>query len=635
MYRLFLILFFIQALSFQPTFSTVNKYKTDNIPSSLVDNANAVIRNNEIIFSVESPKRATKTIRYAVTILNKNGDMYALFKVNYDKFRKIFFFSGTIYNSSGDLIYKVKNKDIRDISNVSGYSLYEDNRVKFFKPVIKDYPYTVEYIYEVNYNGLMYYPIWQPVRGFNISVENSSFEIRAPIGINIRYEEINVTEKVKSTENNGVMKYFWNIENFAAVETEPFGPILYEHTPIVYTALDNFNIKGYKGSMKSWKTIGEWQNLLNEGLDVLSDESKEKFIEMVKDEPDNISRVKKIYEYLQNNTRYVSIQLGIGGWQPFPASDVEKYGYGDCKALTNYTKSVLNTVGIESWYTLVKAGRNKNIMKDFPSRQFNHVILCVPIENDTIWLECTSQQMPFGFLGDFTCDRDVLLVTDEGGKLAHTPVYDQNVNTQFRNADVTIDSKGNGKAEIKTTYSALKYDNIFSLLIESKEEQKKALYETIDIPSIIINDFEFSQFKEKIPKAELVMTIHLNNYASVSGKRLFLPANLMNKRTYVPKEIENRRTKVVLSYAYYDADTIVYNIPESYKVEHVPENIDIRSEFGHYNTIFLYTDTTVIYIRSLKMNKGEYPVESYPELVGFFKDIVNADKSKIILSGKN
>jgi len=53
----------------------------------------------------------------------------------------------------------------------------------------------------------------------------------------------------------------------------------------------------------------------------------------------------------------VSIQIGIGGWQPFDASTVQRLSYGDCKALANYMKTLLEAVGLSANYCLVNAGK--------------------------------------------------------------------------------------------------------------------------------------------------------------------------------------------------------------------------------------------------------------------------------------
>ncbi len=55
---------------------------------------------------------------------------------------------------------------------------------------------------------------------------------------------------------------------------------------------------------------------------------------------------------MQDKTRYISVQIGIGGWKPMLADDVNKLGYGDCKGLTNYTKALLEAVDVPSYYTL-------------------------------------------------------------------------------------------------------------------------------------------------------------------------------------------------------------------------------------------------------------------------------------------
>jgi len=84
---------------------------------------------------------------------------------------------------------------------------------------------------------------------------------------------------------------------------------------------------------------------------------------------------------MQDHTRYISIQLGIGGWQPFDAAFVQEHGYGDCKALSNYMVALLKTAGITAYSVLIRPGDYRYTFNEsFPSNQFTHVIVCVPFQ---------------------------------------------------------------------------------------------------------------------------------------------------------------------------------------------------------------------------------------------------------------
>ena len=110
-------------------------------------------------------------------------------------------------------------------------------------------------------------------------------------------------------------------------------------------------------------------------------------------------KVKAIYDYLAKTTRYVSIQLGIGGLQPIAASDVCRTGFGDCKGLSNYTRAMLKEIGIPSTYTVIST-TNERLLPDFSSaNQMNHVILQVPLpkrsEERRVGKECRSRWSPY------------------------------------------------------------------------------------------------------------------------------------------------------------------------------------------------------------------------------------------------
>jgi len=595
-----------------PAFSEEIDFK--NIPEELKKDANAIVRYDYSEFQVNSIKNAKFT----------------------SKFRTIENIEGKIYDSEGNLIKKIKSSDFTDHCILSGASLYDDNRVKFYEVFQNKYPYTVEYEYSIDYSGYIHFPMWFPIDSYNLSVEKSEYVVKTNPEVRFHYKSKNINDSAAISEENGSKVFKWSIQTFPALVFEPYSPFLSETTPVIYFAPNNFYYDGSSGNQESWEEVGKWANQLLIGRDQLTDKTKQDIHTIISTLSDNKEKVRKLYEYMQSKTRYVSIQLGIGGFQPFSALEIDNLGYGDCKALSNYMVAILKEAEIGSNYAIVNAGEySKAINTDFSSvSQMNHVIVCVPFENDTIWLECTSQDMPFGYLSTFTNNRMALLIKPEGGELVKTTKYTQNDNIQSRKIYADLTEDGNLIADITTHYKAIQYDNISYQFRESKEDQKKNLYKNLDLTNFDILDFIYIQNKQRIPIATEQMKLKLNQYASFSGERMFLPLNILNKHEYIPKKIIKRKTEIVFNSAYSDNDTIIYKIPEKYSVEFIPDTTAISNQFGEFKSYVTKQNDSLVYIRTDKRNEGRYPAESYNELIDFYKQIVKADNQKAILIKK-
>ncbi|MCX6233856.1 MAG: DUF3857 domain-containing protein [Bacteroidetes bacterium] len=626
-----LILAFL--LIFSIIVSGQENYSVAEIPSPLLENTAAIYRDYDLIFTVYSISMAIKKVHLAITVLNKSGDVFADLNVFYNSFIRISEIDGKIYNKEGELILKLKNADFEDFSAASGFSLYEENRVRHFTPNVNSYPFTVEYNYKVTYSSLINYPVWQPQYDYDLSVQHSTFQIIMPKNLNFRYKELNIPEQVKISYEKGTTIYQWSVSNLTVKEKEPYCPYLYEYTPLVITAPNEFKYGGYKGNMESWESYGQWTKDLLAGRDILPESTITEIKELTMDCKNRIEIIRRVYNYVQEKTRYVSIQLGIGGFQPIGADKVDEVKYGDCKALVNYTRALLNAAGINSYYTEVRAGNNEmDLMIDFPSNQTNHIILCVPNEKDTIWLECTSKTNPFGYTGNFTDDRHVLLITEDGGKIVKTNSYGLADNTRSRKMEMHIDGSGSAKASVKTTYSGLKFDDISVVINKSSEEQKKWYYNTLPLSNYIIKNIFYKVESNPVPRVHEELDLILNTYASVTGKRMFISLNPLGKLSSVPKTIDERKTEVVIRYPFQNADTIIFHIPDNFKIESIPENIQFSSTFGEYYMTTGQQENKIFYIRGLKMNKIISPASTYPELVDFLQKIYNADKIQAVLT---
>lgn len=627
----------IAIIGFSSSFLFAQDYNIDNIPEELKKNSDAVVRSSVGKFEILSIDKAKYSIKEAVTILNDDGNHNASIAVFYDKLTSVSNFSVAKYDASGERIFKSKGSDVIDQSATSGGTFFDDNRIMGIDVRQDDFPYTVEFEYNITYKFLYFIPKWHFYSGTEESVEFSRFELISPLELAPRFLSVN-TEEPTETNTGGILNWVWEQKNLKPIDPEPYGPSFWEVAPHVVASPSKFEFDGYRGDLSTWDGFALWQNELNKGKEALPEATIAKVKELTQG-MDDLKKIRTIYEYLQSKTRYVSVQLGIGGFQPFPATMVDEEGYGDCKALSFYTKSLLDAVDIKSNYTIVYGGNNPpTINKDFPSPSyFNHVILSVPLEQDTVWLECTSQTNPFGYLGNFTSDRDVFVVTENGGKIVRTPKYSIEDNIQTSKTEITIFENGNGEVSFANNYQGLKYEysNLDYYILLGDDKKKEWIEKVIDIPSFAIGKYEFTNNRNSLPSAEVKGELSVNRLVSKSGTRFFLQPNLMNKNTFIPNKDENRESKIKTGYAYQEIDSVIYTLPEGHYPETIFEPVDIQSIFGSYNaSLTRMDDGNLLYVRRYLKNGGEYQNTEYESYIDFNKKIVRADKKRISFKKK-
>lgn len=610
-------------------------YSVSLIPDSLKKNANVVKRFEEISIIVKDIDKAVIKRKYAITILNEKGDQYSWYSNDYDKLTDLSDISGTLYDQNGKEIKSVKRKDINDESYDDGFSLMRDSRIKSHNFYYRQYPYTVEYEDEQTYNGIYAFPEWDPIKSVTMSVQDSRFSIETPADYKLRYKQFNyagepVIKKEKTTT------YTWEIRNIKVFDYERYLPDYHELMPYVYVAPTDFSYGGYTGKMDTWMNFGKYQVELNKGRDELPEDIKKQVHTLTDNISDPKEKIRVLYEYMQKNTRYISIQLGIGGLQPFDAKFVATNRYGDCKALSNYMHSLLKEAGINGYYVQITAGEDeKFFIPDFPDHQANHVIICVPLQKDSMWLECTDQDIPAGYLGSFTDDRYALMIKEDGGYLVKTPRYGSKENTVSRHIEASIDETGKLTADINTTYRALEQDDLFSFIHHyPKDKQMERLKGGIDLPTYDIDDFSYAEHKASIPSIDENIKLSSQNYASVSGKRIFVAPNILSRHGIKLTTTENRKYDIVYEHSLVSTDSITIKIPSGYSIEAMPKNLDIDNQFGTYNIRFNVADNIISCTRSYRRKEGRFPPSDYQVLVKFYDDMFKADRSKIVFVKK-
>jgi hypothetical protein len=611
-------------------------YNVQLIPDSLLKNAHAVKRMEELHVIIKALNKVIVTNKYAITILDEQGDQESGYINSYSSMKDLSSIEGNLYDASGKKIKSVKKRDITDAPYSDGFSLMLDTRFKKHNFYCRQYPYTIEYSDELEINNSYFLPNWMPIEGDHFSVQQSKFIVETAPEYELRIKQLNFKTTPQITKGK-TTSYSWELTNGIAIEKEPLQPPLNQILPIVYIGASDFSLGNYTGDMRSWLGLGKLNTNLNKGRDELPDRVKQDIHQLVDGVISQEEKVKKLYQYLQSNTRYISVQLGIGGWQPFDAKYVASNKYGDCKALSNYMVSILKEAGIKAYYVVATAGSGeKGLVEDFPSPSyFNHVITCVPNGKDSIWLECTSQNNPAGYMGTFTGNRRVMLIDEEGGHVVQTPVLNAKDNIQIRKTKAIVKSDGSMLADVNTHFSGEQQEVQHSLIHEfTKEEREKYLNNALTLPTYEIDQSKYTETPGRIPVVDEYLHVQSPNYASITGKRIFLLPNFVNQSKTRLTADDERKYPISFKSAFQDIDTIQIDVPENYQLESLPKPVSIHNQFGDFEMHYAVTNNHIEVIRTQTRNVAEYPAKDYAELVTYFDKIYKADHSNIVFVKK-
>jgi transglutaminase-like putative cysteine protease len=623
---------FLLCLSSSLTAGEKNEYNVNNIPSGLRVESNVVIRKQINEFHVINERKMIYYITQAFTIFGKDEQDRGEFILPYNRtFSEIDYIEGYIYDASGKEIKELDSDEIKDYTDFTSYSLYTDYRIKTASLHHNIFPYTVEFRYRISYNGKLNWPSWYSRSG-SPPVQLSRFIVKHPAGEELRYWCNSDTLKPVIKKDGSYKIYTWEAVNqpeFPVDAVSMDKPKYY--AGYVITAPGDFIMDGHKGSMRTWKDFGLWDYKLASTQGELSKEAIEEIKKQFNENDDAHEKIRKLYRYMQSRTRYVSIQLGIGGWQPFKASFVHEKGYGDCKALSNYMTAILGVAGITAYQVLIESGSDPDCITEFCSNQFNHQIVCVPLPQDTVWLECTDPTSPYNHAGWHIENRMALMLLPDGGKIVYTPSSSTLDNLQSGRSEVSILKNGSAEADMKVLWTGNQRDHIYNSIVSAPASERIArIINSMKVPDIKIKDVSFEGEQTFTKELTMNLKAELPRYASLSGNRLFFKPNLTEQRTYIPMDVK-RLSPYTFNYPFADTDTIIYHIPENYIVEALPAEVNLKTSFGTYRAKCQSDDDKIIYTRYYEINDYEIPAELYSEYRKFVSDIVKADRAQVVL----
>lgn len=588
----------------------------------------AVVEESVVDVVCDSRTHAIQNFKEVTTILNEHGADLATFVCSCSKNDKLTAFKGQVTDSSGRVIRKIKESELKQ-TEYSPYLAMDDYKLYFdYTPPV--YPVTITYEWTIDsHDNLIEFPRFCPQTDYDVSVKKASYTLTASKELAVRHALLNIDKTVNVSENaKGSQVLSLELSDLPALKDEPYSRPLRERLPMAWFAPTDFTYYGTQGSLKDWTEYGKWEYSLINGSEVLPDAVCQELHQLTDGLKTDREKIAALYQRLEKTTRYVAVLLGIGGQKPAPAANVCKSGFGDCKGLSNYMRAMLKVVGIPSNYVTIST-TNRQLLKDFASvGQMNHVILQVPLQGDTLWLECTNPQLPMGYVHDDIAGHKAIEVSETGGRLVQLPVYADSANLMHSKIHIQLDSKGAADVSLLQDFHNWQYEHYIPLLKMDEKDRHKTLQRMIRVPQAEIGRMDV---REDGATITVDAEIKSQRYATTTGQRLFVPICPIHNGYTTPPALPNRQEDIYLEAGYLDKDEITLTIPEGYEIEAMPKDQIVELPFGTFSFTVIREGCEIRIQNSLLMKSGTYDKSQYPQFIDFMKKISGIYSQKIVL----
>jgi len=304
---------------------------------------------------------------------------------------------------------------------------------------IVEYSYTIQGfnpIFKGKYSGFLN-------TSYSVPIHNVFYKLLVPQGrnINIKNSQINIQPVVKNDNTN--TSYEWKLTELQPVKTQDNIPTWYDLYSMIIVS--EFN---------SWSEVSKWASELFQNNIHLSPALQKKINEIVASSPNDESKILTALRFVQDEVRYMGIEMGVNSHKPSDPSKIYSQRYGDCKDKSYLLCSMLTAMGIEAQPVLINTSYKKTIENWLPAPiDFDHVTTRVKLNGRYYWFDPTISYQR-GRIDDISYpDYQVgLIIADTSSALTHIPLHDEG-ETRVKEIFDIPDTYGRAKLKVITEYT--------------------------------------------------------------------------------------------------------------------------------------------------------------------------------------
>jgi predicted transglutaminase-like cysteine proteinase len=612
------------------------------------DETDAVVLFSETELTVQAPGKMKRLDRRVYKILRSDGEAYGAIRSDFTPQSRITAMHGWSIPAQGK-DFEVKDREIIEtsITNVDGGELISDVRSKFMR-----IPAAVP-------GSIIGYEIEQEMQPYEMTdewdiqttvpVREARYTVRLPPGWS--YKVFWINHEVAAPSEIAPGQWRWESTDLKPVKLERRMPPWRGIAARMVLSLQPPGGNG--GGFQSWQDVGTWYLGLTKGRRDASPPLRQKAQQLSASATDPLGKMRALGAFVQADIRYVAIELGVGGVQPHPASEVLTHGYGDCKDKVTLLSSMLKEIGVESHYVLINTERGSITAATPPNRGFNHVILAIqlPPGIDTthlpaaiahktlgplLFFDPTEPLIALGYLPGALQGNYGMLVAPSGGELIALPQSSSALNGVQRTAKFTLDGEGTLSGDVRETWSG---DGA-----AGQRYMLRAAQQDVDqikpIESMLTHSLSTFRIVHAAVKNVGVVeqpliwnySVEIPRYPRNAGDLLIIRPRVLGSMSSALLETkESRQHPIEFDAPVRNTDVFEITVPAGFVPDSLPPAVNEDIGSVTYSSSTTFAGNVLRYTRTLEVRELSVPVAKAQSLKDFYRAIENDERNSALL----
>jgi len=518
--------------------------------------------------------------------------------------------------------------DIHTSAPYSEFAMYDDAKVTGISmPGVED-GVIIDYVYtrttHKSFLPNQYSETWSFRDGVD-PVALSKMTLTAPASMKINTLPRNasaMTATVTPSADGARKTYVWKMTDLGTIIPEPLMPPAYTFLPSVEIS-----------TIPSWQVIAHWYQGLAAGQMAVSPEIKDTVKTLTAGKTTDTDKARAIYYWVEGQTRYVALELGLSAFQPHPAADVCRNRYGDCKDMATLLLTMLHEAGIKTaWPVLLGAGSTRAVQDYLAAPSFfNHAIVRADIDGKPYWFDSTAAMCPFGAIPGGDRGVDAFVIRNGTGSFEVIPVGtpEQNSETTTTTADLHAD----GSAECRTTMS-LSGDNGLGARLSFRgleASQLKPGFQNMVSgfsPTASLLDYSLSPLADRDQPVAIGLTYHAPLWATRTGHLLIIDGKSMSSAPY---DRDSRVFPIYEDKVGQAVEDLIVTLPAGYTLEDKPDDLHEKMPLGDYDQTVTQTGSVVTVHLVVTSHPGEIMPADYAAAKAQYAQVVTLRKQPLVL----